>query len=204
MGERDGRQRFGRDDDARAETRHGEQPLGECVWQADAAVRRRITRQGARVERDTRPGQPLHERHRRAGVDVALVVARFLDDAEDAGRRAVALLAARNRGLRYPLGACVEGHALAIERDDAEQRLDGAGHRSHDGLGLRLGAWARGVGRSAVCRAVFARPAGAVLGVGGTAVVAMASRASATDLCQPTSGSPDTRRIWPPFTQNYD
>ena len=51
---------------------------------ADAAMRGRVTDILAFMHSDARPGDALHERHRRITVDVRAVENLFLDDAEDA------------------------------------------------------------------------------------------------------------------------
>src|SRR6516164_7500745 len=57
---------------------------------ANAAMRRRITRQNARMHGDTGPGDALHVGHRRATVDVRMMEFVLLDDAENAHRRRMA------------------------------------------------------------------------------------------------------------------
>src|SRR5215471_7587805 len=66
----------------------------KIIWQPDATVARRITRQLARVHGDTGPGEPLHVRHR--GVVILFRVMRLLllENVEYPRRRGVALPAA--------------------------------------------------------------------------------------------------------------
>src|SRR6516164_8816342 len=77
-------------DDAYAEVGNGPQLLGEVMRHANAAVRGRITRQHAFVQRHPRPGDALHVRHRRIAVEIGVVIAVLLDDAEDARWRRTA------------------------------------------------------------------------------------------------------------------
>ncbi len=90
----------GGDDDPRAHLGPAPHLRGKGQRHADAAMRRRIARQHAGVHRDTRPGDPLHERHRRAAIDVGVVKLVLLDDAENAHRRRMALHAGRHRAFR--------------------------------------------------------------------------------------------------------
>src|SRR6516165_4617478 len=62
------------------------QPGRETLRQADAAVRSRVTDVDAYVHGDARPGDALHVGHRRAAIDIGMVVAILLDDAEHAHR----------------------------------------------------------------------------------------------------------------------
>ena len=119
---------IGRHHHAHAHPRHAPQLGGELMGQADAAVRGRIAGQHALVHGHARPGDALHERHRRTAVDVGAVVAVLLDHAEHADRRREARAPARHRALRVEAAAAVGGDALLGDRDDDEMhrlRLEG-------------------------------------------------------------------------------
>ena len=107
-----------RDDHPHAELGGRPELLREVMGQADAAMRRRVTRHHALVHRDARPGDALHERHRCAAVDVGVVVAVLLDDAEHALRGRVAGHAGRDRPLCDPDAIGVERHLLGADVDD--------------------------------------------------------------------------------------
>ena len=97
MGDLDGRRIARRHDHPHAQPGDVEQAFGEVERHPDAAVRCRISRQRAAVQRDARPGDALHVRHVRVVIKVRVVLGILLDDAEDAGRRLASLLAARYR-----------------------------------------------------------------------------------------------------------
>ena len=110
------------DDHRHAELGDAEQALGELLRQAHASVRGRVARQLPGMQRDARPGQPVHVRHRRVVVGRGMVVLVLLQDLEHAGRRCVAELAGR-------AGRGGDAHAVAVdvdpligERDDDEDR----------------------------------------------------------------------------------
>ena len=105
-------------DDAYAEVGDGPQLLGEVMRHANAAVRGRITRQHAFVQRDPRPGDALHVRHRRIAVEIGVVIAVLLDDAEDARRRRMAGHAGGDRPLRHAHAIAKERHFLVADRND--------------------------------------------------------------------------------------
>ena len=117
-----------RDDDPRAHLGPVPHPGGERHRHADAAMRRRIARQHAGMHRDARPGDPLHERHRRAAIDVGMVQLVLLNDAEDAHRRRMALHARGDRRFREKSVGVVDLQVLPLDRDRDDQRA------------LRLGA----------------------------------------------------------------
>ena len=81
------------DDHHRADLRDGEQQCGEGQRQAHAAMRVRIARQLARMQRHARPGEPVHVRHRRVVVFIRVVVLVLLQDREHARRRRMPRLA---------------------------------------------------------------------------------------------------------------
>ena len=82
----------------------------------------RMARHHALVHGDTRPGDALHERHRRAAVDVRMVVAVLLDHAEDAHRRGVPGHARRHRPRHDGRSVVIDGDVLAADRDHDDQR----------------------------------------------------------------------------------
>ena len=90
-------------------------------------MRGRIARNDAGVHGDARPGDALHQRHGRAGVDVRVVPAFLADDAEHARRRAVPGLAGRYARARDAAGGVVDGDVLVGQRDDDIDRLLGPG-----------------------------------------------------------------------------
>ncbi len=116
----------GHDDHARADSGHAPQLHGEVMRQADAAVRGRIARHDAGVQRHPRPGDALHVGHRRVGVDVGAVEAVLLDHGEHAGGRTVSRHPGGYRALGYEAGAAVDPDALLGERHHCQ---DWAGRR---------------------------------------------------------------------------
>ena len=110
------------DDDARADIGDAKKILREGGGEADAAVRSRIARDHALVHGDARVGDALHERHRRAAVEVGVVVAVLLENGEDAGGRIVAGHAAGDRRGRDLLCAVINRHGLLADGDDDHQR----------------------------------------------------------------------------------
>jgi hypothetical protein len=67
--------------------------FGEGFRQANATMRRRITRQATGMERDAVLGQPMHVGHRCIVVGFRIVLLFLLQDCEDPRRGLVALLA---------------------------------------------------------------------------------------------------------------
>ena len=67
---------------------------------------------------DARPGDPLHEIHRRVVIEIGAVPAILLDDAEHAGRRRMARHAGRNARMGNRLAVRVERELLLVDRDD--------------------------------------------------------------------------------------
>ena len=120
-----------RHDHTRAHPGHAPQLGCEAVRQADAAVRGRIARQHARVQRDAGPGDALHEGHRRAAVDVRAVVAVLLDHAEDPGRGREARHSRRDAALGLKAAGAMHRDALLRDRDNDKMR-------QRRGLGLLL------------------------------------------------------------------
>ena len=76
-------------DDARAQLRQAPQLPGEGPGKSDAAVRGRVVRDHALVHRHPGPGDPLHVIHGRVAVDVGMMPAILLDDAENPLRSGV-------------------------------------------------------------------------------------------------------------------
>ena len=96
----------------------------------------------ALVHGDTRPGEALHEWHRRAAIDVRVVPALFFEDREDARRRRMPGNARRYQPARIFAVGVVECHMLLGERDHREQ---GTGRFLNSALGslCRSTAWCR-------------------------------------------------------------
>ena len=143
-----GRRHFaGRDDDARAHLGPVPHLDGKRHRHADAAVRRRITRQDAGMHRDTGPGDALHKRHRSAAIDVGMMHLVLLDDAEDTHRRRVRLGAGRNRAFSEEAVGVVDPHPLLFDRDRNDQRANRLGGGFLLGLlGLLVDRTARPLG----------------------------------------------------------
>ena len=133
------------DDHPHAELGALEQALGEADRHADAAVRRRMAGQHARMQGDARPGETLHEGHRRVVVEIGVVLDLPLEHAEDPGRCLVAGLARRDGRLQDLPFAVVDGDALLIERDD---RHHGRGGGTRDGRSViaASSAFRKGIG----------------------------------------------------------
>ena len=102
-----------------SETPHALRGAGR---ETDAAMRGGVARHDAQVHGHTRPGDPLHERHRRAAVDVGAVIPLTADDAEDARRRTVARHPSRDLGARHQTAAVVDGNVLVGDREDGKER----------------------------------------------------------------------------------
>ena len=115
------RDRTRRDDDARAHPGPVPHLHGKRHRHADAAVRRRIARQYAGVQRNARPGDALHVRHRCAAVDVGAVHLVLLDDAEHAHRGRMTLHARRHRALGEQAVGVVDADLLLLDRDRDDQ-----------------------------------------------------------------------------------
>ncbi len=100
-----------------------EQLLGEVVGHPHAAMRGRVARQRAAMQRDAVPGDALHVRHPGIVIHGRVVVLVLLDDGEDAGRRLASLDAARHRRAQDPAIGVVESDLLALDRYDCHDRL---------------------------------------------------------------------------------
>ena len=149
-----------------------EQLLREGLRQAHAAMRGRMPGQAAAMQGDAVPGQPLHVRHRRAVVEVGLVVLVLLQDGEHTGWCFVPGLARADRGQADGDAVAVHIGALLIEADHQHDR---AGRRD-----FRMPqVFARlQVGRPAYLGVAAAAAAGLAAGVG-AAAWASSGRASA-------------------------
>ena len=89
----------------------------------------------ALVHRNAGPGQPLHERHRRAAIDVRPVPALFFEDREDTRWRRMPRNARGYQPARILAVGIVEGHMLFGERHNRKQ---GTGRLFEFSLGLAL------------------------------------------------------------------
>jgi len=117
------RKQFGAsDDDAGAETGQGPQPRSELLRQADAAVRGRMAEILTLMQGDAGQGNPLHEGHRRAAVEIGFVVALLVDDAEHAHRRRMPRYSGRDRRVSDMRSVAVEVELLLADRNDDLQR----------------------------------------------------------------------------------
>ena len=123
MNDIDGRRIARRHDHPHAEPGDVEQAFGEVERHPDAAVRCRISRQNAAVQRDAGPGYALHVWHKRVVIKVGIMLGILLDDAEDAGRCLASPLAARYRRPEDPAIGVVHDDPLVAQRNDGEDRL---------------------------------------------------------------------------------
>ena len=179
----------GRDDDARAHLGPVPHLRGKRHRHADAAVRRRIARQDAGMHRDARPGDALHERHRRAAVDVGVVHLVLLDDAEHAHRGRMALHARRHRAFGEQAVGVVDPDLLLVDRDRDDQRALRLGAGFLFG-GLGLGGWLAGASACAAGRRAPAgssrdrNPASRYRAASAWGVAPMVPAAAKTAICQ--------------------
>src|SRR5262245_29272043 len=106
-----------------------EQALGKARRQPDTAMRGRMARQLTGVQRNPRPGDPLHEGHRGIIVEIGVVLAVFLKNAVDAGRRLVSGLPGRDGCAQDLAFRVVDGDVLLAQGDDRHYRraAEGAG-----------------------------------------------------------------------------
>ena len=104
--------------------RRSAKPIG----QPDAAVRGRIARQLAGMQRNARPGDALHEGHRCIVIKIGVVLSILLENAVDAGRCLVAALPGRHGRAQDFALSIVDGDALLAQR-----------HDGHDGWAARTG-----------------------------------------------------------------
>ena len=111
-----------RDDKAHAKLRGWPQPLRKIVRGADTAVRGRMTGQHAFMQCHARPGDALHEGHGRATVEVRMMVAVLLDNAEHASRSRMAWHTSGNWALGNPHPIAVKRHFLGRDVDRNLQR----------------------------------------------------------------------------------
>src|SRR5262249_58436206 len=95
----------------------------ELVGQTDAAMRRRMSRQWAAVQRDPRPGDPLHVGHVRVVIEIRVVLRLLLNNAENAGGRLTSSLAARYRRPQDPTARVIDRDPLIAQRNNGHDRL---------------------------------------------------------------------------------
>ncbi len=76
------------------------------------------------MERDARPSDALHVRHVGIVIQVGVVLGLFLYDAEDAGGRLAALLAARHWRPQDPAFGVICSDPLVAQRNDCHDRLN--------------------------------------------------------------------------------
>src|SRR6516225_6626748 len=125
------------DNETHAQVCDGPQLPCKITRGSDATVRCRVAGQDALMKGHTRPGDALHVRHRRAAVEVGMVIAVLLNHAEHTHRRRMTGHAGRNRALR-------DAHSVAVERDFLRADVDGNlqrafRHLAEAGIRLRLG-----------------------------------------------------------------
>ena len=133
-----------RDDDLLADPGHPPELGGECGGQPYATMRGRMPRHHAEMHRDSRPGDPLHERHRRAGINIGSMESFAADDAENAFGRRMSRDPCRDRRTDDEATVIVNRHMLIGDRGDEEQRSLELGSL---GLGLARRRCAGLVGR---------------------------------------------------------
>jgi hypothetical protein len=108
-------------------------------------VRCRPARNHALMHGDARPGDPLHEKHRRVVIEIRAVPAILLDDAEHAGRRRMARDPGRDARTCDGVTIRIKGELLLVDRDDdAEHPLCPGGDVVGGRLRLHRGLLARG------------------------------------------------------------
>src|SRR5215469_3231868 len=101
-----------------------EQARSEVVGHPDAAMRRRMSRQRATVECNTRPSDALHVWHVGIVIQVRVVLGFFLDDGEDTRWRLASLPAARYRRPQNPAFGVIDSDPLVAQRNDGHDRLN--------------------------------------------------------------------------------
>ncbi len=111
-----------RDDDSLADPGHPPELGGECGGEPDAAMRGRMAWHHAKMHGDAGPGDPLHERHRRAGIDIGAMETLAADDAENALGRRMSWNPCRDRRTDDKAVVIIDRHALVGDRGDEEQR----------------------------------------------------------------------------------
>src|SRR3954471_18276513 len=85
-------------------------------------MRRGNTRQVTLMHRNARPGEAVHEIHRRIVVEIGMMPAVLLDDAEEAGWRRMARSAGGNRRLRDAMTVAVQDHLLLANGNNELKR----------------------------------------------------------------------------------
>jgi hypothetical protein len=105
------------DDHRRTDLRDRIKVVGKGLQEMNAAMRRRVARQAANMERDALPRQPLHVRHRLAILDRGMGLG-LLQDRKHPGWRAVTRFARRAGGDADQDAVAVNEHELLRHRDD--------------------------------------------------------------------------------------
>ncbi len=119
------------DHDGHAAVRHLVELPGEVVRHAHAAMRGRIARHGIRfVQRDARPGQPLHERHRSVRIEVGFVILLLFENGKDAARRRVPGLAGRDLRASRPLRVAVIDRKRLLVLGNEDLQRAGIGRKA--------------------------------------------------------------------------
>ena len=126
-----------RHDDIVADRGDLEQLGRKGEWQPDAAMRGRISGNHAGMQRRAGPSDPVHERHRRAAIDVGVMESLLLEDAENAGLGGMAGHAGRDLGRGDQRRAAIDIELLLLERDDEHHGL-GSVEVGNAVFGLRL------------------------------------------------------------------
>ena len=104
-----------RDDHAHTQPRQWKEAACKIIGHANAAMRRRISGQRARMQRDPRPRDPLHERHRRVVINVRVVLFLLLQDAVHTDRGFIIGLACRDAGVHDFAFRVIDGNPLIFD-----------------------------------------------------------------------------------------
>ena len=112
-----------RHDDIVADRGDLEQLGRKGEWQPDAAMRGRISGNHASMQRRAGPGDPVHERHRRAAINVGVMESLLLEDAENASLGGMAGHAGRDLGRGDQRRAAIDIELLLLERNHQHHRL---------------------------------------------------------------------------------
>ena len=97
--------------------------LSEIERHAHAAMRGRVARQGAAMQRDAVPGDAQHVRHPGIVIKARMVILVLLHDGKDPRWRLASGRAGRYRRAQDPAVGVVEGHLLALDRHDGHDRF---------------------------------------------------------------------------------
>ena len=112
-----------RHDDIVADRGDLEQLGRKGEWQPDAAMRGRISGNHAGMQRRAGPGDPVHERHRRAAINVGVMESLLFEDAENASLGGMAGHAGRDLGRGDERRAAIDIELLLLERNHQHHRL---------------------------------------------------------------------------------